>query len=439
MSPAVRNLIQGQAVFFFFLLACMLVSGQGFGHNRGFSFFGANGRTVVLYALGFALAAVFFGRAALELDAPGRIAEPPARDRAADRHRPATGRPLHAGHREPVLLRHAHRREHVAVRLPDVLRRLGRVEGHTLGARLDAGRQSVRRRRHRRAFAAPPDRGARRVDPRLPARVRPAARTRRPRRSTRRPSRPRSSASTSPRGRGRPRPEPGRDRARRAGRTGGRRGRRPPRGRARRFRRARRPPARPPPRRPCARTPRCPRSRSSAVYEPSGRSSARCAIVRQSAGAKHESEPVWHAGPAGRTRTRSASPSQSSRSSSTASVFPDVAPFRQSSCRDRLQNHASPVSRVSRSASASIHASIRTRPLSASCTIAARRAQAASRSVTPSARSSSRSETSRPGSSCRIDASSAACATSSARRRAARCRRRPTRSPAPRPPPRRPP
>jgi hypothetical protein len=70
-SPAARNLIYGQAVFFCFLVACMVVSGQGFSHNRGFSFFGGNRSTVVLYALGFALAAVFFGRAALHLERAG--------------------------------------------------------------------------------------------------------------------------------------------------------------------------------------------------------------------------------------------------------------------------------------------------------------------------------------------------------------------------------
>ena len=67
-----------------------------------------------------------------------------------------------------------------------------------------------------------------------------------------------------------------------------------------------------------------------ATYEPSGRVAARSATVRQSQGAKQESEPVWQAGPVGRTRTRIASPSQSSRSSSTASVLPDVSPLRQS-------------------------------------------------------------------------------------------------------------
>src|SRR4051812_411728 len=113
-----------------------------------------------------------------------------------------------------------------------------------------------------------------------------------------------------------------------------------------------------------------PSFRRPATYEPSGRSCAREEIVRHNQGAKHEREPVWHAGPAGRTRSRIASPSQSSRSSSTASVLPDVAPLCQSSSRERLQNHASPVSRVRRSASSFIHASISTRPLVASCTIA---------------------------------------------------------------------
>src|SRR5581483_10065915 len=114
-----------------------------------------------------------------------------------------------------------------------------------------------------------------------------------------------------------------------------------------------------------------PASRSDTTYEPSGRFACRSRIVRQSAGAKHERDPVWHAGPAGRTRTSSASPSQSSRISSTASVLPEVLPLCQSCPRERLQNHASPVSRVSRSASASIHASMSTRPSAASWTIAA--------------------------------------------------------------------
>ena len=150
---------------------------------------------------------------------------------------------------------------------------------------------------------------------------------------------------------------------------------------------------------------------------------ARSLIVRHRAGAKHESEPVWQAGPFGRTRRRIASPSQSSRSSSTAMVLPDVAPLCQYSCRERLQNHASPDSRVRRSASASIQASISTRPLPASWTIAACSSPSGGiAELHPHSRSSSRSDVSRSGSSCRIEARSAACATSSASATCARCR-----------------
>jgi hypothetical protein len=105
--------------------------------------------------------------------------------------------------------------------------------------------------------------------------------------------------------------------------------------------------------------------------------SARSRTRRQSQGAKQDTEPVWHAGPFGRTRRSSASPSQSSRNSSTASVFPEVSPLRQSRLRERLKKCASPESRVSCSASASIHASMRTRPVSASWTIAARSSRSA--------------------------------------------------------------
>ena len=79
-----------------------------------------------------------------------------------------------------------------------------------------------------------------------------------------------------------------------------------------------------------------PSATSAPTYEPSGRVVARSTTRRQSHGAKHETEPVWHVGPAGRTRTSIASPSQSSRSSSTASVFPDVSPLRHSRSRERL-------------------------------------------------------------------------------------------------------
>src|SRR5690348_5753203 len=42
---------------------------------------------------------------------------------------------------------------------------------------------------------------------------------------------------------------------------------------------------------------------------------------------KHDSAPVWHAGPAGFTRSSTASRSQSRRTSTTSIVLPDVAPF----------------------------------------------------------------------------------------------------------------
>src|SRR5690606_11134009 len=78
--------------------------------------------------------------------------------------------------------------------------------------------------------------------------------------------------------------------------------------------------------------------------------------------------PVWQVGPAGFARTSTASASQSMRSSTTESVLPLVSPFFHSACRDRDQKCTTPVSRVSRSASAFIHASMSTVPRSASCT-----------------------------------------------------------------------
>ena len=147
-------------------------------------------------------------------------------------------------------------------------------------------------------------------------------------------------------------PDPARGEERR---SCGTRGRRAPRRAARRTRRRRRAPPRRPPRPPSARGERRRRRAGATTYEPSGRVLAALRDpTRQSHGAKHDSAPVWQAGPAGRTRRRIASPSQSSRISSTAIVFPDVAPLCQYSCRERLQNHASPLSRVRRSASSSI-------------------------------------------------------------------------------------
>ena len=63
-AVAARNLIYGQVAFFCFLFLCFLVNGSAFGHNHGFSFYGSNDQTFVLYALGFAGAAFFSGRAA---------------------------------------------------------------------------------------------------------------------------------------------------------------------------------------------------------------------------------------------------------------------------------------------------------------------------------------------------------------------------------------
>ncbi len=66
---------------------------------------------------------------------------------------------------------------------------------------------------------------------------------------------------------------------------------------------ARRARPRRPPRRPCAQRAAGRSASSPATYEPSGRVVARSATRRQSQGAKHETEPVWHAGPSGRTRS----------------------------------------------------------------------------------------------------------------------------------------
>ena len=52
---------------------------------------------------------------------------------------------------------------------------------------------------------------------------------------------------------------------------------------------------------------------------------------------KQVREPVWQAGPVWRTRYRTASPSQSSRTSATSWVWPEVSPFRQSAFRLRLK------------------------------------------------------------------------------------------------------
>ena len=116
-------------------------------------------------------------------------------------------------------------------------------------------------------------------------------------------------------------------------------------------------------------------------------------------------------------RVRQADPQQGSRRRRSRRearrprvCFP-TSPFRHSCSRDRLENHASFVSRVRRSASSFIHASIRT--LSRRGVLDDRGASTGS-SLTPRSHSSLRSVRRRAGFSCRIEASSAACATSSA-------------------------
>ena len=101
----------------------------------------------------------------------------------------------------------------------------------------------------------------------------------------------------------RPRPRTDPAHGRPAGHSSRTRGRRARRRGARRSRPPRRALPRRPPRRACARRRGAP-ARSCATYEPSGRVAARSATRRQSQGAKQEVAPVWHAGPAGRTRSR---------------------------------------------------------------------------------------------------------------------------------------
>src|SRR6202171_953873 len=70
---------------------------------------------------------------------------------------------------------------------------------------------------------------------------------------------------------------------------------------------------------------------------------------------KQDSAPVWHAGPAAFTRSKTVSRSQSSRTSTTSIEFPDVSPFRHSP-RSREWKHACPVSRECFHASSAMYA-----------------------------------------------------------------------------------
>ena len=64
------------------------------------------------------------------------------------------------------------------------------------------------------------------------------------------------------------------------------------------------------------------------------------------------------------------SPSQSRRASTSRCVLPEVAPFRHSSRRERDQYTTSSLANVFSNASAFIHASMSTSPVSASCVTA---------------------------------------------------------------------
>ena len=88
-------------------------------------------------------------------------------------------------------------------------------------------------------------------------------------------------------------------------------------------------------------------------------------------GSKQLRVPRWQVGPTGRPSTRSASRvAVEARDRRRRRTLPLVSPFRQSRSRDREWKWTSPVSSVAASASASIQASIRTRPSAASWTIA---------------------------------------------------------------------
>ena len=98
-----------------------------------------------------------------------------------------------------------------------------------------------------------------------------------------------------------------------------------------------------------------------ATYEPSGEASRRASNTSASSastlsresnrrGPKHVSAPVWQAGPAGRTRIRIVSPSQSLVIDSTAMVLPEVSPLSHRRSREREWKWARPVRTVASSA-----------------------------------------------------------------------------------------
>src|SRR6476646_4518220 len=81
---------------------------------------------------------------------------------------------------------------------------------------------------------------------------------------------------------------------------------------------------------------------------------------------KQVRSPVWQVGPVGCAFTRIVSQSQSMKRSFTRSLWPDVSPFSQSFCLDRLQKCTDLVARVRANASWFIYPSMRTVPSSQS-------------------------------------------------------------------------
>ena len=215
------------------------------------------------------------------------------------------------------------------------------------------------------------------------------------------------------------------------------RGRRPRRRRARRSRRAQRGHDLDRLLADLARNRRDPCSSSSSVYDPSGRSSARSAIVRQSAGAKHESEPVWQAGPAGCTRIEqrvavAVVAQLLDRHACCPRSRPCASTPRASGSRTTPRRFARAALGLGVHPGEHQHAARSRRP---GRSRDAARPQAASRSFTPSPRSSARRLREPLGILVQDRGEQRRLGDARApRRRGARRRRRPRRSPAPRPP-----
>ena len=77
---------------------------------------------------------------------------------------------------------------------------------------------------------------------------------------------------------------------------------------------------------------------------------------------------MWQAGPGESTTATSVSASQSTSRCLTCCMLPLVAPLFHSSWRERDQNQVVPVSRVSRSDSSLIQATMSTSPVPSCCT-----------------------------------------------------------------------